>query len=292
MNPDAIRDKVAIVGMGCCKFGENWDKAPEDMIVEAAFEAYEDAGIDEPAEADRGGVLRRGLSVARHGRGGRLAEAVRPPDQHGAELLRDRHRRVPLRRLLDRLRAVRHRAGRRLRQAEGSRRIRAQRADAGRARTADDAGRVVLAVRGALLRDLRREPRRPRQDRGEEPSQRHAGAEVDAEEGDHRRGSAQSADHLVAVRPLRLLRAVGRRRGGDADPPRARQELPRRLRAGESGRDRARGQPAERSVLRLPALEADGLRRAAGLRTSRHLATRSRSSTSRRCTTASRSPSC
>ena len=40
MNPDAIRDKVAIVGMGCCKFGENWDKSPEDMIVEAAFEAY------------------------------------------------------------------------------------------------------------------------------------------------------------------------------------------------------------------------------------------------------------
>lgn len=48
MNPEAIRDKVAIVGMGCCKFGENWDKSPEDMIVEAAFEAYEDAGIDEP----------------------------------------------------------------------------------------------------------------------------------------------------------------------------------------------------------------------------------------------------
>ncbi|MGH7290534.1 MAG: acetyl-CoA acetyltransferase, partial [Myxococcota bacterium] len=48
MNPDAIRDKVAIVGMGCCKFGENWDKAPEDMIVEAAFEAYEDAGIEDP----------------------------------------------------------------------------------------------------------------------------------------------------------------------------------------------------------------------------------------------------
>jgi len=48
MNNDAIRDKVAIVGMGCCKFGENWDKDPQDMIVEAAFEAYEDAGIDEP----------------------------------------------------------------------------------------------------------------------------------------------------------------------------------------------------------------------------------------------------
>ncbi|MCX8072354.1 MAG: acetyl-CoA acetyltransferase [Candidatus Binatia bacterium] len=48
MNAEAIRDKVAIVGMGCCKFGENWDKAPEDMIVEAAFEAYEDAGIEDP----------------------------------------------------------------------------------------------------------------------------------------------------------------------------------------------------------------------------------------------------
>jgi acetyl-CoA acetyltransferase len=50
VNHDAIRDKVAIVGMGCCKFGENWDKSPEDMIVEAAFEAYEDAGIDNPQE--------------------------------------------------------------------------------------------------------------------------------------------------------------------------------------------------------------------------------------------------
>jgi acetyl-CoA C-acetyltransferase len=50
MNPEAIRDKVAIVGMGCCKFGENWDKSPEDMIVEAAFEAYEDAGIENPQE--------------------------------------------------------------------------------------------------------------------------------------------------------------------------------------------------------------------------------------------------
>ena len=45
MSSDAIKDKVAIVGMGCCKFGENWDKAPEDMIVEAAFEAYQDAGM-------------------------------------------------------------------------------------------------------------------------------------------------------------------------------------------------------------------------------------------------------
>ena len=47
---DAIRDKVAVVGAGCCKFGENWDKSPEDMIVEATYEAYEDAGIENPQE--------------------------------------------------------------------------------------------------------------------------------------------------------------------------------------------------------------------------------------------------
>lgn len=43
---ESIRDKVAIVGMGCTKFGENWDKGTDDMIVEAAYEAYEDAGIE------------------------------------------------------------------------------------------------------------------------------------------------------------------------------------------------------------------------------------------------------
>jgi acetyl-CoA C-acetyltransferase len=48
MKPDAIRDKVAVLGVGCCPFGENWDQAPSDMIVDAAYEAYADAGIDEP----------------------------------------------------------------------------------------------------------------------------------------------------------------------------------------------------------------------------------------------------
>jgi acetyl-CoA C-acetyltransferase len=43
-----IRDKVAVVGVGCCKFGENWHQSPEDMIVEAAYEAYADAGIENP----------------------------------------------------------------------------------------------------------------------------------------------------------------------------------------------------------------------------------------------------
>src|SRR4030042_3329912 len=43
---DSIKDRVAIVGMGCVKFGENWNKSLEDMIIDAAYEAYADAGID------------------------------------------------------------------------------------------------------------------------------------------------------------------------------------------------------------------------------------------------------
>jgi acetyl-CoA C-acetyltransferase len=41
-----IRDKVAVIGVGCCKFGENYHQSSEDMIVDAACEAYADAGID------------------------------------------------------------------------------------------------------------------------------------------------------------------------------------------------------------------------------------------------------
>jgi acetyl-CoA C-acetyltransferase len=50
MRSDAIRDKVAVVGVGCCRFGENWDQAPSDMIVDAAYEAYADAGIEDPQD--------------------------------------------------------------------------------------------------------------------------------------------------------------------------------------------------------------------------------------------------
>jgi len=43
----SIKDKVAIIGMGCTKFGELWDKNQDDLIIEAALEAYEDAGIEQ-----------------------------------------------------------------------------------------------------------------------------------------------------------------------------------------------------------------------------------------------------
>ena len=46
-----IKDKVAIIGMGCTKFSEFWDKSATDLLVEAAYDAYESAGID-PKQID------------------------------------------------------------------------------------------------------------------------------------------------------------------------------------------------------------------------------------------------
>jgi len=55
---DGICDKVAIIGMGCSKFGERWDARPEDLIVEAFEEALQDAAIDkEQIEAAWFGVF-------------------------------------------------------------------------------------------------------------------------------------------------------------------------------------------------------------------------------------------
>ncbi|PIU64386.1 MAG: acetyl-CoA acetyltransferase [Armatimonadetes bacterium CG07_land_8_20_14_0_80_40_9] len=43
---EGIKNKVAIIGMGCTRFGELWDKSAEDLIVEAFKETIEDAGIE------------------------------------------------------------------------------------------------------------------------------------------------------------------------------------------------------------------------------------------------------
>ena len=62
---ESIKDKVAIIGVGCTKFGELWDKSPEDLIIEAAYEAYEDAGIDAgDIQAAWVGTLRTGEAGA------------------------------------------------------------------------------------------------------------------------------------------------------------------------------------------------------------------------------------
>ena len=50
-----IKDKVAIIGMGCTRFGERWDVGAEELMVEAfSEECLEDAGIEK--NADRSGM--------------------------------------------------------------------------------------------------------------------------------------------------------------------------------------------------------------------------------------------
>jgi acetyl-CoA C-acetyltransferase len=41
----SIKDRVAIIGMGCTRFGELWGKGPTDLVVDAVEEAYADAGV-------------------------------------------------------------------------------------------------------------------------------------------------------------------------------------------------------------------------------------------------------
>jgi len=45
MASHGIRDRVAIVGMGCTRFGERWDKGLDDLIVEAAQDTFASAGV-------------------------------------------------------------------------------------------------------------------------------------------------------------------------------------------------------------------------------------------------------
>jgi len=40
-----IKDKVAIIGMGCTQYGDLWNMGVPDLIIECAYEAYEDAGV-------------------------------------------------------------------------------------------------------------------------------------------------------------------------------------------------------------------------------------------------------
>jgi len=68
----SIKDRVAIIGMGCTRFGELWDESPSSLVVDAAYEAYEDAGIEpndvqacwlSTVEASTSGMAGLGLSA-------------------------------------------------------------------------------------------------------------------------------------------------------------------------------------------------------------------------------------
>src|SRR5215203_4158801 len=44
MGSHGIRDRVAIVGMGCTRFAEHWDKGVDDLLLDATGEAFASAG--------------------------------------------------------------------------------------------------------------------------------------------------------------------------------------------------------------------------------------------------------
>jgi acetyl-CoA C-acetyltransferase len=75
---NGIKDKVAILGMGCSRFGERWGDGPEDLMLEAFNEARADAGIDlKQIEAAWFGVCLEENSVGKNA--GPLAQALRLP---------------------------------------------------------------------------------------------------------------------------------------------------------------------------------------------------------------------
>ena len=49
MASKGICDRVAIVGMSCTAFGEHWDKSTDDLLIDAATETYQSAGVERDA---------------------------------------------------------------------------------------------------------------------------------------------------------------------------------------------------------------------------------------------------
>ena len=45
MASHGIKDRVAIIGMGCTPFGEHWNKGTDDLLVDASNEAFTSAGV-------------------------------------------------------------------------------------------------------------------------------------------------------------------------------------------------------------------------------------------------------
>jgi acetyl-CoA C-acetyltransferase len=63
MASKGIRDRVAIIGMGCTRFDEHWDKSTDDLLVDAATETLASAGVaKDDVDAYWLGTMASGLS--------------------------------------------------------------------------------------------------------------------------------------------------------------------------------------------------------------------------------------
>jgi acetyl-CoA C-acetyltransferase len=45
MGSHGIKDRVAIIGMGCTPFGERWDKSTDDLLIDSTQEAFNSVGV-------------------------------------------------------------------------------------------------------------------------------------------------------------------------------------------------------------------------------------------------------
>lgn len=63
MTSHGIKDRVAIVGMGCTRFAERWESSTSDLVVDAAAQAFASAGIPkEDVDAYWLGTMNSGFS--------------------------------------------------------------------------------------------------------------------------------------------------------------------------------------------------------------------------------------
>jgi len=63
MGSHGIKDRVAIIGMGCTRFAEHFDKGADELLVEAANEAFTSAGLDkDTVDAYWVGTAQSGMS--------------------------------------------------------------------------------------------------------------------------------------------------------------------------------------------------------------------------------------
>jgi len=64
MASHGIRDRVAIIGMGCTRFGERWDRSADDLVVDAVTEAVASTPSEPPSGLDSTASTGRCRSVA------------------------------------------------------------------------------------------------------------------------------------------------------------------------------------------------------------------------------------
>jgi acetyl-CoA C-acetyltransferase len=73
----SIKDRVAIIGVGATKFGENFEMTYQDMALEAVYEAYQDSGLEtKDMDAAWLGTLSPGLTGLEGDAGASLSEPL------------------------------------------------------------------------------------------------------------------------------------------------------------------------------------------------------------------------